>query len=68
MVTVTVSRRFQVVIPKEVRETLGIRPGQRLQVLQFQDRVEFIPLQEIGSRRGSLRGIQTDVQREKDQM
>ena len=68
MVAVTVSRKFQVVIPKEVREKLGIRPGQRLQVLQFQDRIEFIPLQEIRSRRGFLRGMQTDVQREEDRM
>ena len=68
MVAVTVSRKFQVVIPKEVREKLGIRPGQRLQVLQFQDRIEFIPLREIRSRRGFLRGMQTDVQREEDRM
>jgi AbrB family looped-hinge helix DNA binding protein len=68
MIAVTVSRKFQVVIPKEVREKLGIRPGQRLQVLQFRDRIEFIPLREIRSRSGFLSDMQTDVQREKDRM
>lgn len=68
MVTVTVSPKFQVVIPKEVRERLGIRPGQKLQILQFPDRIEFVPLQEIQSMRGFLRGIQTDVPREKDRV
>jgi AbrB family looped-hinge helix DNA binding protein len=66
MITVTVSRRFQVVIPKEVREKVGIRPGQTLQVLQFGDRIELIPLRDIRSMRGFLKGMQTDVQREWD--
>jgi len=68
MVTVTVSPKFQVVIPKEVRERLGIQPGQQLQILQFPDRIEFVPLQDIKSMRGSLKGIQTDVRREEDRV
>ena len=68
MVTVKVSPKFQVVIPKDVREKLGLRPGQQLQILQFPDRIEFVPLRDIKSMRGSLRGIQTDVPREKDRI
>jgi AbrB family looped-hinge helix DNA binding protein len=68
MVTVKVSPKFQVVIPKEVREKLGLRPGQQLQILQFPDRIEFVPLRDIKSMRGSLRGIQTDIPREKDRI
>ncbi len=68
MVTVTVSPKFQVVIPKIVRERLGIRPGQKLQILQFADRIEFVPLQSIRSMRGFLKGIDTDVRREKDRL
>ena len=68
MVTVTVSPKFQVVIPKEVREKLGIRPGQRLQILPSPDRIEFVPVQDIKSMRGFLKGIQTDVCREKDRV
>jgi AbrB family looped-hinge helix DNA binding protein len=66
MVTVTVSPKFQVVIPKSVRERLGIQPGQKLQILQFSDRLEFVPLRKIKEMRGFLRGIKTDVRREKD--
>ncbi len=47
MLTVTVSPKFQVVIPKQVREQLGIRPGQKLQVLHFCGRIEFLPLPRI---------------------
>jgi len=68
MVTVTVSPKFQVVIPKTVRERLGIRPGQKLQILQFSDRIEYVMLQNIKSMRGYLKGIKTDVRREKDRI
>lgn len=68
MVTVTVSPKFQVVIPKSVRERLGIQPGQKLQILQFSDRLEFVPLRKIKEMRGFLRGIKTDVRREKDRL
>jgi len=65
MVTVTVSPKFQVVIPKAVRETLNIRPGQKLQILQFADRIEFVPVRDIKQMRGFLNGIKTDVGRQK---
>jgi AbrB family looped-hinge helix DNA binding protein len=68
MVTVTVSPKFQVVIPKAVRQKLGIRPGQKLQILQFSDRIEFILLQNIRDMRGFLKGIKTDIRREKDRI
>lgn len=68
MVAVTVSPKFQVVIPKAVRERLGIRPGQKLQILQFSDRIEFVPLREIKSMRGFLKGMKTNVSRERDRV
>ena len=66
MSTVKVSPKFQVVIPREVREALGIRVGQRVQVLTFEDRVEFIPLKPMKQMRGFLRGIDTSVPRDED--
>jgi AbrB family looped-hinge helix DNA binding protein len=68
MVTVTVSPKYQVVIPKAVREGLGIQPGQKLQILQFSDRIEFVLLRDIKQMRGFLKGIRTDVPREKDRI
>ena len=66
METVKVSPKFQVVIPRKIRESLGIRPGQRIQVLVYEGRVEFIPLRRMKEMRGFLRGIDTTVERDPD--
>lgn len=66
MQTVTVSPKFQVVIPQSVREQMGLRAGARLQVLLQDDRIELIPLRSSQSLRGILRGIDTEVPREDD--
>ncbi|MFC4310052.1 AbrB/MazE/SpoVT family DNA-binding domain-containing protein [Steroidobacter flavus] len=55
MTTVTVSLRFQVIIPPAIRKALGIKPGQRIQVLQNQDRIELIPLRPMRKPRAVLR-------------
>lgn len=66
MVAVTVSPKFQVVIPLSVRKSLGIKPGQKVQVIQYGDRVELIPMKPVKQTRGFLKGINTNVQREPD--
>jgi AbrB family looped-hinge helix DNA binding protein len=68
METVKVSPKFQVVIPRKIRESLGIRPGQRIQVLLYEGRVEFIPLRRMKEMRGFLRGIDTTVERDQDRV
>ena len=68
MLAVTVSPKYQVVIPKEIREKLSIKPGQKLQILQFSDRIEFIPIKDARALRGFLKGIKTDVPRKGDRI
>jgi AbrB family looped-hinge helix DNA binding protein len=68
MSMVTVSPKFQVVIPLQIRETLGLKPGQKVQALQYLDRVEFIPVRSPRAMRGFLRGINTAVPRDKDRV
>jgi len=66
METVTVSPKFQVVIPRAVRQSLGLKPGQKIQVILYGNRIELIPLKSIKKTRGFLIGIDTTVSREED--
>jgi AbrB family looped-hinge helix DNA binding protein len=66
MKTVTLSPKYQVVIPKPIREALKLRPGQQVQVILYQDRIELIPVRPIAEARGFLKGIDTEVVREAD--
>jgi len=68
MQTVTVSPKYQVVIPKEIRDTLQLRPGQKMRVIEYDGRIEMIPDRDISELRGFLKGIDTDIQREKDRL
>ena len=66
MEQVKVSSKFQVVIPKPVRESLGIRPGQRLQVVPYGARIELVPLRQVSEMRGFLAGMDPHFEREPD--
>lgn len=68
MHTVTVSPKFQVVIPKAVREALHLRPGQKMQVVKYDGRIELIPERNIKELRGFLKGINTEFKREEDRL
>ncbi len=66
METVTLSPKFQVVIPKGIRERLSLAPGQKIQVIAYGDRIELIPVRPIKEMRGFLKGLDTRVDRESD--
>jgi len=68
MTAVTVSPKFQVVIPKEIRDSMGIVSGQKIQILTYQNRIELIPIKPMKKMRGFLKGINTDVKRENDRV
>lgn len=68
MRAVTVSPKFQVVIPKEVRESMGIVSGQKIQMLTYRNRIELIPIKPMKKMRGLLKGISTDVRRDDDRI
>ena len=68
MSTIKISPKFQVVIPKKVRESLKLKPGQRLQVILYKNRIELIPERGISEMRGYLKGIDTRIDREKDRI
>ena len=68
MDTVKISPKYQVVIPKNIRELLNLSPGQKVQMVAFEDRIEMIPVKKISEMKGFLKGIDTTVEREKDRI
>jgi AbrB family looped-hinge helix DNA binding protein len=65
-VTVTVSSKFQIVIPRAIRESLKIRPGTRLHAIEYRGRLELIPIRSAKGARGFLQGLDTTIEREPD--
>jgi AbrB family looped-hinge helix DNA binding protein len=68
METLTISPKFQVVIPKRIRERLRLRAGQKVQAIAFDNRIELVPVLPVEEMRGFLRGIDTTVPREDDRL
>jgi AbrB family looped-hinge helix DNA binding protein len=68
MDAVTVSPKFQVVIPLKVRQMLRIKSGQKMQVIAYNNRVVLIPVRPIQEARGSLKGMDTTIDREEDRV
>ena len=68
MQSVTVSPKYQVVIPKTIRESLNLSPGQKMQVIEYDGRIEFVPERNIKELRGFLKGINTEFKREEDRI
>jgi AbrB family looped-hinge helix DNA binding protein len=68
METVKISPKFQVVIPKKVRESMQLKPGQQMQVIEYGNRVELIPARSVESMRGFMKGINTEFKREADRL
>ena len=67
MDAVTVSSKFQVVIPQKVRQLLHIKSGQKMQVVAYNNRVVLVPVRPIQEARGSLLGIDSVIDREEEE-
>lgn len=68
MESVTISPKYQVVIPRKVRDSLKLSPGQKVQVIQYNNRIELIPERDLSKMRGVIKGINTDFSREEDRL
>jgi len=68
MNTVTVSSKFQVVIPKEIRETIGLKPGTLLEILSYGTRIELVPIGPMNKLKGIFAGLDTALVRENDRV
>ncbi len=68
METVTISPKFQIVIPAKVRSLLNLVPGQKVRIIAYRERIEVIPEKSIREMRGFLKGIDTRLDRESDRL
>ncbi len=66
MAAVTISPKYQVVIPKDIREKLQLSPGQKVEAVAYEGRIELIPVRPVKKMRGFLKGIDTHVDRDAD--
>jgi AbrB family looped-hinge helix DNA binding protein len=66
MATVTLSSKYQLVIPRRIREKLGLKPGAKFQVISIDDRIELIPVQPMSEMRGFLKGFDPTFERERE--
>jgi len=68
MKTVVLSSKYQVVIPKEVREDIGLEAGTRLEIMTYGNRIELVPILPMKKLKGIFKGIDTDIQRDADRI
>lgn len=68
MNTVIVSSKFQVVIPKDIRENIGLKAGTSLEIINYGKRIELIPIQPMKNLKGIFKGIDTKIEREEDRL
>lgn len=66
METVIISPKYQIVIPRQIRESLKLKPGMKVQVIAYSNRIELIPLHKVSDMRGFLRGLKPDIKRQPD--
>ncbi len=66
MYTTTISSKYQVVIPREVRKQFGLKPGQRIAFIPFNKTLHVVIVPPIEKARGILKGVNTDGLREEE--
>ncbi len=64
MTAVKVSPKYEIVIPKDIREAMGIRPGQKIQLIRFGDQIRLVPVRPIEEMRGCLKGVNVTIERD----
>jgi AbrB family looped-hinge helix DNA binding protein len=68
MRTITISSKYQVVIPKDIRDSIGLKAGEKLEVITYGSRIELVPVQSIKRLKGKFKGINTTIAREEDRV
>jgi AbrB family looped-hinge helix DNA binding protein len=67
METVTVSSKYQIVIPLSIRKELNMKPSQKLFIINYMGMIDLIPEVDISSLKGTLKGIDTATERDEEE-
>ena len=65
---VKVSPKYQIVIPSDIRKNLNIKPGEKIEIIPYENRIECVPLKNIEDMRGFLKGMDTEIERDEDRV
>lgn len=66
MDTVTLSSKYQIVIPRAIREKWQVKPGQKVRLIIYGSRLEIVPVRDIKAARGFLKGMSSEIEREEE--
>lgn len=66
MNTVTISSKYQVVIPRQIREQFNLKPGSKIMFIPYNQTLRVVIVPPIEQALGLFEGIDTDPQREKE--
>jgi AbrB family looped-hinge helix DNA binding protein len=66
MDTVTISSKYQMVIPRAIREKWNIKPGQKVRLIVYGNHLEVVPVRDIREARGFLKGMSSNIEREEE--
>lgn len=66
MDTATISEKYQMVIPRAIREKWGIKPGQKVRLIVYGNVLEVVPVRNIKEKRGFLKGMSSIIEREEE--
>jgi len=67
METVTVSKKYQVVIPEKIRKVSGIKPGDKMIAISKHKVLHYVPVKSIKDSKGITPGLDTrDLRDETD--
>ena len=66
MDTVTISSKYQIVIPREIREQFGLKPGQKIMFIPYGGTLRVVVVRPIKQARGMLKGMNTEGFREEE--
>jgi AbrB family looped-hinge helix DNA binding protein len=62
------SNNYQVIIPKEIWEKIGLKAGVSFEVITYANRIELVPIKPINELKGILKGIDTNIIRDEDRI